>query len=294
MAVEQLGITSLLERLGIPLNITFDDRLDRPTTSVSFTANWGFCHYSRSITGEIALEHHDLQCGVEIAPSERQMRVWGKDVNPLDRSLWHGLIRYGISAYISDCGYTPIHAAAVVAPNNHAWLIAGQTHSGKSTLVLGLLAAGWQFLSDDSLILAAADDRIFAHAWLGTSLLDPILLLTYPHLQSYLGTAVGDRRLIDLHSCYPTQWIATTQPQGLLFPMFSPNTDIAMLESISPGMALGNLMSHTAPWLMETPQAHLPRLQQLIARSQYFNLLLGSTLQTQPQLVADILVAMAN
>ena len=294
--VERLGIESLLRRLDIELNIIFGDSIDLTKKDIIFSADWGFCRYYRLNTGEILIENCDGKCGVKIDPQARHLSVWSnkKIGQSEDRELWHQLIHYGVAADLSDCGYTPIHAAAVVAPNGDSWLIGGQTHSGKSTLVLGLIEAGWQFLGDDGLILAEEEGEIVAHAWLGTSLLDPILVETYPQLQSKLGDLVGDRRLIDLHSCYPHQWLAKTQPKGLLFPRFSPNTAIAELVPISTGMALGNLMSHGAMCLMERPQPHLLHLQKLTNRSQHFDLLLGSALQTKPYLVANILRSISN
>ena len=294
--VERLGIESLLRRLDVELNITFGDSIDLTKKDIIFSADWGFCHYYRLNTGEILIENLDEKCGVKINPQSRHLSVWSnKNIRQSqDRELWHQLIHYGVAAYLSDCGYTPIHAAAVVAPNGDSWLIGGQTHSGKSTLVLGLIEAGWQFLGDDGLMLAEEEGEIVAHAWLGTSLLDPILVETYPHLQSKLGNLVGDRQLIDLHSCYPNQWLAKTQPQGLLFPTFSPNTAIVELVPISAGIALGDLMSHAAMCLMEIPQPHLLHLQKLTNRCQHFNLLLGSVVQTQPSLVANILGSISN
>ena len=293
---ERLGIESLLKRLGVNLDIVFDDPTDRLQPAIVFQADWGGCHYQRLNTGEISIVDVAGNCGVMIDNQAQQMHVWTNDriSQTENRQLWHQFIHAGVAAYLSDRGFTPIHAAAVVAPNGDAWLIGGQTHSGKSTLVLGLIERGWQFLSDDSLILAVEAGEIVAHAWLGMSLLNPILLATYPHLRSKLGAMVGDRQLIDLQSCYPTQWRAKIRPQGLLFPAFSPTTQTAKLEPISAGMALGNLMSHAARCLMETPQPHLAHLQALVDRCQYFNLLLGPTLQTQPNLVADVLLLIPN
>ena len=288
--IERAGIYSLLDQLEISLRINFTDRVERLVDEVVFSTDWGTYKYSRLKNDQIFIEDLDRECGIRVDAKRENMTVWVKDEQQIDRRLWHELIRHGISAYLSDCGCTPIHAAAVVAPNGYTWMIAGQTHSGKSTLVLGLLAAGWQFLSDDSLILRAEDGQIVAYGWLGTSLLNPILIQTYPHLSDKLGLAVGERKLIDLKRCYPTQPVYKAQPQGLLFPYFSPDVSIAKLEPISSGTTLGNLMTHAATSLIERPQPHLVNLQQLAFGCEYFNLALGKTLQTQPALIAEVLI----
>ena len=47
-----------------------------------------------------------------------------------------------------------VHAAAVVAPDGHAWLLAGDARSGKSTTCATLASAGWGYVSDDQVVLA--------------------------------------------------------------------------------------------------------------------------------------------
>ncbi len=292
--VEQLGIYSLLDQLGIPLNLTFAAQIERLLEDVVFSIELSTYHYYRLINDDILIEDLNRECAVRINTKEQQMTVFVKHEQQIDRRLWHELIRHGISAYLSDCGCTPIHAAAVVSPDGYSWIIGGQTHAGKSTLVLGLLAAGWKFLSDDSLILRAEAGKIVAYGWLGMSLLNPILIETYPHLNDQIGAAVGERRLVDLKSCYPKQLISKTQPQGLLFPYFNPDTPIAALETVSSGTTLGNLMTHSATSLIEKPQPHLLNLRNLTYQCEYFNLALGKSLQTQPDLVADILARITN
>jgi hypothetical protein len=288
---ERLGIHSLLERLKLKPSLIFTDPIKKNERDITFASDLGFCQYYRLSSGVSSIEDSDGKCGVAVDAVAAKISVWSDDsiCKFTDRRLWHELIRYGVATYLSDLGYTPIHAAAVIAPSGDSWLICGQTHAGKSTLVVGLLEAGWQFLGDDGLVLADEDGETVAHAWLGTSLLAPILLGTYPHLESKLGAVIGDRRLIDLNNCYPTQWVAKTKPRGLLFPAFSSTTQIAELQPISTGMVLGNLMTHAAMCLIEAPQSHLLHLQQLTNRCKHFNLLLGSELQNRPHLVADLL-----
>ncbi len=292
--IERAGIQSLLDRLQTPLKLSFEASIPAQQPDVLFSADWGNCRYSRLATGEMRLENPDHPYVMTVSTAQQQLTIWGMDEAQATRQLWHGLIRYGMAAYLSDRGYTPIHAAALIDPTGFTWLIAGKTHSGKSTLVVGLLEAGWQFLSDDSLILATEQDAIAAHAWLGTSLIDPILTQTYPHLEQELGDRVVNRRLINFQNGYGSQWVAKAQPHGILFPCFSETTAIAALESLSPGTALAQLMAHSAPWLMESPQNHLPKLQRLCSQCQYFNLLLGYAMRTEPHQVARVLLEAIN
>ena len=68
------------------------------------------------------------------------------------------------SAAWRRCGLFELHAGACVEPRTGAGvLIIGPSGSGKSTLTTQLAASGWQYLSDDTLLLTGAPGRI--EAW---------------------------------------------------------------------------------------------------------------------------------
>src|SRR5690606_33365128 len=60
---------------------------------------------------------------------------------------------------------TPIHAAAVVAPNGQALLLAGDARVGKSTTTVNLITAGWDYLSDDQIVLERAGADLRVEGW---------------------------------------------------------------------------------------------------------------------------------
>ena len=64
-------------------------------------------------------------------------------------------------------GRTPVHAGAVVHPDTgRAWLLVGDTHTGKSTTTANLMKAGWQYLSDDYIVLSGGDgDSVEVEGW---------------------------------------------------------------------------------------------------------------------------------
>lgn len=53
-------------------------------------------------------------------------------------------------------GRALVHAAAVVAPTGEAWLLPGDSHAGKSSTCATLMAAGWDYLSDDQVVLSGS------------------------------------------------------------------------------------------------------------------------------------------
>ena len=63
-------------------------------------------------------------------------------------------------------GRSAIHAAAVVHPQSgEAWLLCGDSHSGKSTTTANLIKAGWSYLSDDYVVLMSDGDAISIEGW---------------------------------------------------------------------------------------------------------------------------------
>lgn len=58
-----------------------------------------------------------------------------------------------------------VHAAGVVAPDGRAWLLTGETGSGKSTLTYALARQGWPVLGDDGVVLERAPHGVIAHSW---------------------------------------------------------------------------------------------------------------------------------
>lgn len=63
------------------------------------------------------------------------------------------------------CGLYELHAAGAVEPETGAGvLFVGPSGSGKSTTATQLAAAGWRYLSDDTLLLCDAGERVEARA----------------------------------------------------------------------------------------------------------------------------------
>jgi hypothetical protein len=287
--LDLLGTYELLNALKLPLQIQFNQGsmpMMPLATEATFSTQFGLFVYSRLSHGCLWLT--ETRSGSVACLKGDCLALWTTpDVD--HRFFWHTFMRMAVAAYLSDRNVTPLHAAALVDPGGALWLFAGYTHSGKSTLTIGLLESGWQYLGDDGVVLAETDVGIVAHSWWGSSLLDPILTEHYPHLIHEMGDWVGQRRAIDLRQCYPHQWLTENTPVYLAFPCFDTAEPLARLEPLSPGMALGQLMQHSAPWLLENPQPHLRRLQALCCQTQHFTLHLGSALRTQPDRVNCIL-----
>jgi hypothetical protein len=58
-----------------------------------------------------------------------------------------------------------VHAAGAVDPAGRAWLLAGDSGGGKSTLTYALARAGWRVLGDDGVLVEVVPQAVMAYAW---------------------------------------------------------------------------------------------------------------------------------
>ena len=132
------------------------------------------------------------------------------------------------------------HAAAVVAPGGGAWLLAGDTHAGKSTTSVNLIEAGWRFVSDDHVVLFRdGDGSIAVEGWPRRFHLD----------EGWAdGSPLHRRGEVDPHLRWPGQWQRTAPLAGLLFPRVEANLPTA-LSPLPATEALAGLMRQS-PWLL--------------------------------------------
>lgn len=73
---------------------------------------------------------------------------------------------FAVCAALRRFGLFELHSAGVFNPDNQlAVLIIGPSGSGKSTLTLQLAMAGWEYLSDDELLLSLDDGEVEARGF---------------------------------------------------------------------------------------------------------------------------------
>ena len=74
-----------------------------------------------------------------------------------ERSDAYSMLTISAAFLLLVRGRALIHAGAVMAPNGHAWLLVGDSHSGKSTTCLNLIRGGFTYLADDQVVLSDGD-----------------------------------------------------------------------------------------------------------------------------------------
>jgi hypothetical protein len=182
------GLTALLQRLQIPVVIQVHQNSGSLPQSIAQTVTpvaIGDFMLWPIMAGECWLAHPDSGCWAYLNPHAQQIELWPPFNLQEERFFWHSFLVMTVAFYLSEQGYTPWHGAGLQDPQGRSWLFGGYSHGGKSTLTIGLLAAGWRYLSDDLLFLANQGEQVNAYGWQGISVLDPILGETYEHLQSH-------------------------------------------------------------------------------------------------------------
>jgi hypothetical protein len=173
-------------------------------------------------------------------------------------------------------GRALVHGAAVLAPGG-AWLLAGKTRSGKTTTCVNLIRAGFDYLSDDQVVV---DAGLRAVGWPRRFSLDHGF---------GTGTSLGVRSPADPARFGPGRRRAAATLAGVLFPRVEPD-EPSRLEPASAADALAGLVRHS-PWLMADPPSAPPLLALLtrLARLPAYGLRLGRDTLADPGRVAALL-----
>lgn len=200
-------------------------------------------------------------------------------------SDFYSMLTIAAALLLGRLGRALIHAAAVVQPDGTAWLIAGDARSGKSTTCANLLAAGWDYVSDDQGVLTETESR-------------QLQIEGWPrdfHLDAgwERGVPSDERRVVEASSLGSGGWRRTAPVHGVLLPYVARGRRTE-LQPAGPGDALVALVRQ-APWLMADRSA-APRCLDLLrstAERPAFRLALGLDTFRDPERLASLLEGVA-
>ena len=148
-----------------------------------------------------------------------------------------------------------VHAAAVVAPDGDAWLLVGDARSGKSTTCATVAAAGWGYVSDDQVVLAAREDGVEVEGWLRPFHLDR---------NGEGGEPTGERREVAPAELGLAGWRRTAPLAGVILPSVAAR-EATVLTPVPAAAALAGLVRQS-PWLLAC-RAAAPAVLALLGRA---------------------------
>jgi len=200
---------------------------------------------------------------------------------------------FGLLKLLRPLGIYSLHAAGLATKDGEGVLVVGPSGSGKSTLAIGLIRAGWGYLSDDAVLLRAGSQGVEALACRRSFYIDAV------RSGDYSGLWVGDEEpdsaggrhcRLGIREAYPKQERARCLPRIVLFTRIIGQNQ-STLNPVDRVHALGVLLSQSAPQLFDrcTMEPHLELLKNLLQQTQTYELNAGSDLYREPaKLVALI------
>ena len=173
------------------------------------------------------------------------------------------LARVGAILRLRQRGRFHLHASGVVDARGDAWLLAGDTGAGKSTLACALADAGWPVLGDDGVVLEGRGHRVFAHPWREPLRVSAWMMPSFPRA----GTVNGAPDPLDARHRVPVAARAARLAPigGILLPVRASRDAMVRL---APADALAALVRQS-PWVMLGDRAareHLELLARLVVR----------------------------
>jgi hypothetical protein len=202
------------------------------------------------------------------------------------------LVLYSLLIVLRHFEMYAMHAAGLVQ-NKTGCLFIAESNSGKSTIAFSLLRQGWDYLSDDSVLLRSNGESIVALSLRRELCLDPDAVRYFPelakHWQAYPSTD-GQKRPLDVKTLYPNQIVSSCIPRVLIIPEIVSDQTSQLIQlnkaetlfSLSRQSAISQMGSHKI-------SGHMEILKRLINQSRQYRLLMGRDLKGNPALVSHIL-----
>ena len=227
--------------------------------------------------------------------TEAKVDLWLTQANKPSSSRFVQLLSQALSPAFRRSGIFEIHSAAVIPPqSNSAIMIAGTSGSGKSTLTTQLASSGWDYLSDDILLLTAGEElqlhgfrRFFAltNETLGAAGLTAL---------KNSGVTNSKQRIIPQdHFSRPP--IERATPGAIVFPTITGQGE-SQIKALSPAQTMSRVL-RLCPWASYdkgTSVEHLRVLGCLANNLNGFDLLAGTDILNDSHLTARMFFKIAS
>lgn len=208
--------------------------------------------------------------------------------------MW--LTMWSLNLFLRDHHFFPLHAAALTQDGGPGLVATGASGSGKSTLACNLLSEGWQFLSDDTVLLRVESDSVNVYAFRTNFSLREDSRVHFPDLLAHgQERPTGERKhWVPVRSMYPQQAIDRCTPRVLVFPEIADRAE-SRVTPMSSVEALHRLVGQSAMvrFRRDWAEEHLALLTRLTHQAWSYRLEAGRDLLGHPshshQLLAPLL-----
>lgn len=218
-----------------------------------------------------------------------EVRLWIHRPEDLDSTMRSRVLSQAFSAALRRCGLFELHSGAVVPPGEaDALLIAGQSGSGKSTLTAKLAAAGWSYLSDDTLLIRDAVTNIEAITLRQFFALTPATVATLPSMQVTPSRDSRKERFTPQYF-FSGRQIESAKPAVIVFPKITGEATTHLVK-LSSSETMARLLKF-CPWACYDSNSagdHLSLLGRLARETAGFDILAGTDLFRDSKFAADL------
>ena len=264
-----------------------------PASDSGFEIEDGHCYTSDD---QIVLEVNGST--IVVGPPEfNRTDVWLSQGTPVRHPLaLNNVILYAVQAALRRAGLYQFHAGCVLSDNDQgAILLVGDSGCGKSTLTATLVRGGWNFVSDDNLVLC--DSAAGIEAWalrryftFDEATLNACDLMTFK--ESIGGRVPGKTEKFRFYApvAFPGKFVETCLPGAILFPTIS-SEPRSRIEPLTQGDALARLIRQ-CPWATCDAAAaplHLQVLSKLARQTRSYTLFASRDIFENPASIPGLI-----
>ena len=264
--------------------------------SLSRAATLPLAPSGAEVTGSFGTDfhiYHDdstfVACGpgvhVAVRPTDHRAEVVYTDAAG-EVDAFYGLA-FAVITLLRAKGFFGLHAAALVRRDRGLLLVAS-SDSGKSTAAFTLVQQGWQYVTDDALLLQKRGSKVMGLSFRRDFCVDPDAAEHFPELADRKwapSPSDPGKWRVEVESLFPGRHLRECTPRVILFPSLS-SEDETRLEPIAQRTAFEHLMMQSAALATPLPawvQSQMQISSRLLAQCRYYRLATGRDVLDAPE-----------
>jgi hypothetical protein len=203
------------------------------------------------------------------------------------------LLMIGFILLLWQYGYHELHAAGL-SKDGKGLLIVGPSGSGKSSLTLSLIQAGWNYLTDDMVLLRHISSGVEAFPLRRYFKVDKAIIAKYPELESLIFEPLErleSEAYIYIDEVYGNQLRQKCTPSKIIFPEIT-HKERSYIENIKPSQAFINLFKSNCYGMyfdQRITRERVEVIKQLIYQADCYQMSVGLDLYDNPEKITELL-----
>jgi hypothetical protein len=202
------------------------------------------------------------------------------------------MLTFSLLAMLQYRGLFVLHAAGVVSPDGIGVILVAPSDSGKSTVTTSLARAGWDYISDDSIILELAEERVLVSPFRRDFGLDPEAEDLFPGIEARATTQLTDaaKWCIDPTLVFPGRRAEQVEPRLIVVPSIA-DEPFSTVSAVAPAETLVELLRQSSflTFDRQATAAYMDVLRRLVSGCRCVRLAAGHDLRDAPGLVIPLL-----